>query len=106
MMETGNIDENDTIISEYKIEVSGRDDVMLKLLGKKMNFRFIYVEPPEKVQGQALPADSIDNLTFNGALGMLQRRVNCREIVYLIYECSLVIHTFIRKQKCCLVTLS
>ncbi|CAO1422930.1 unnamed protein product [Diamesa serratosioi] len=70
-MENDNIDEN---VTEYNIVVSGRDDVMLKLLGKKMNFRFTYVEPPEKIQGQALPTDSIDNLTFNGGLGMLQRR--------------------------------
>ena len=79
-METDNIDENDSNVSEYSIAVSGRDDVMLKLLGKKMNFNFEYVEPPEKIQGQALQTDSIDNLTFNGGLGMLQRRVNSNEI--------------------------
>lgn len=80
LVENDDIDQNDTKESEYSILVTGRDDIMLKLLGKKMNFRFEYVEPPEKVQGQALQTDSIDNLTFNGGLGMLQRRVNCNEI--------------------------
>lgn len=58
--------END---SDVLLDVSGRDDSLLKLLARKMNFKFKYVD----VQ----TAYSADNLTQPGELGlqMLQRRV-------------------------------
>lgn len=56
--------------------IGGRDYNLLRLLAKKMNFKFKYIDPPERTQG-ATKLDSTDdnNLTFSGALGMLQRGV-------------------------------
>lgn len=50
----------------------GRDDSLLKLLSKKMNFDYVYVDPPERTQGSLINGDE-NNLTYSGGLGMLQR---------------------------------
>ena len=49
--------------------VSGRDDVLLKLLADKMNFKFEYID--------VKMMEPNENVTMTGALGlqMLQRRV-------------------------------
>ena len=64
--------ENETVFAP-KV-VGGRDYNLLKLLAKKMNFKFEYIEPMERTQG-AINSDYPDNLTFSGGLGILQRRV-------------------------------
>lgn len=52
-----------------QLVVSGRDDVLLKLLANKMNFKFEYID--------VKMMESNENVTMAGALGlqMLQRRV-------------------------------
>lgn len=54
----------------------GRDHHLLRLLSHKMNFEYRYVDPPQRTQGSISMA--ADNLTFSGALGMVQRRVSER----------------------------
>ncbi|XP_055678185.1 ionotropic receptor 40a [Lutzomyia longipalpis] len=68
-VEYGNMEYEETPL--FKV-VGGRDDNLLKLLAKKMNFTFKYIDPPERTQGSAI--GSSDNLTFSGGLGLLQRR--------------------------------
>jgi hypothetical protein len=58
----------------------GRDDSLLKLLAKKMNFQLAYVDSPDRTQGSTLGM-SENNLTFTGSLGMLQRRVVIFQLV-------------------------
>lgn len=67
-------DELESNSSQIEFEVTGgRDDTLLKLLAKKMNFAIEYKDPPEKTQGIA--HGNTDNLSFTGGLGTLQRRV-------------------------------
>ena len=58
--------------------VSGRDDVLLKLLADKMNFKFEYID--------VKMMESNENVTMAGALGlqMLQRRV--RHASYFVHD--------------------
>nr|CAI5830600.1 unnamed protein product [Callosobruchus analis] len=56
----------DTIIKV----LGGRDDKVLRLLSRKLNFRFEYFDPPEKIQGTY---DSETGI-FNGVLGLIGRR--------------------------------
>jgi hypothetical protein len=69
---SSNFNENSTEIG-FTV-AGGRDDNLLKLLTRKMNFLYEYVDPPERTQGQA--QGTPDNLSFTGKLGMLQRRVS------------------------------
>lgn len=57
------------ITKKKQLIVSGRDDVLLKLLADKMNFKFEYID--------VKMMESNENVTIAGALGlqMLQRRV-------------------------------
>ncbi|XP_046401562.1 ionotropic receptor 40a [Ischnura elegans] len=48
----------------------GRDDQLLKLLASKLNFRFEYFDPPERIQGLGIAV----NGTFRGVLGLIGRR--------------------------------
>ncbi|XP_071454129.1 ionotropic receptor 40a-like [Hetaerina americana] len=48
----------------------GRDDQLLKLLASKLNFRFEYIDPPERIQGLGIAV----NGTFRGVLGLIERR--------------------------------
>ncbi|XP_017769277.1 PREDICTED: glutamate receptor ionotropic, delta-2 [Nicrophorus vespilloides] len=48
----------------------GRDDKLLKLLAERLNFRFEYFDPPERIQGTSFNA----NGTFDGILGLLWER--------------------------------
>lgn len=41
-----------------------------------MNFQYKYLDPPQQTQGSS--SKSIDNLTFSGALGMVQKRVSAK----------------------------
>lgn len=52
-----------------KFQVSGRDDTLLKVLARKMNFKFEYVD--------VKMLENDENVTMPGALGLqlLQRRV-------------------------------
>ncbi|XP_059621792.1 ionotropic receptor 40a-like [Phlebotomus argentipes] len=69
--ETFLMEDYDDMDMNFKV-VGGRDDNLLKLLAKKMNFKYEYIDPPERTQGSAY--GSSDNLTFSGGLGLLQRR--------------------------------
>ncbi|KAL1512813.1 hypothetical protein ABEB36_002337 [Hypothenemus hampei] len=52
-------------------EVSGgRDDRILNLLSKKLNFRYNYSDPPERIQGSV----TNDGGSFNGVLGLISQR--------------------------------
>ncbi|XP_074037326.1 ionotropic receptor 40a isoform X2 [Leptinotarsa decemlineata] len=50
--------------------IGGRDDRILNLLSKKLNFRYDYFDPPERTQGTA---DSETGF-FNGIIGIVWRR--------------------------------
>ncbi|GJQ71880.1 hypothetical protein Trydic_g2993 [Trypoxylus dichotomus] len=50
--------------------VGGRDDKLLHLLSQKLNFRYEYIDPPERLQGTSFSL----NGTFDGVLGMIWRR--------------------------------
>lgn len=54
-------------------QVSGRDDTLLKILARKMNFQFEYVDALSLAE-----MESYENVTQDSALGleMLRRRVN------------------------------
>ncbi|KAJ8928413.1 hypothetical protein NQ314_019002, partial [Rhamnusium bicolor] len=57
--------------SNNTIEVlGGRDDRILSLLSKKLNFRYNYFDPPERIQGTS---DSGSG-EFNGVIGLIWRR--------------------------------
>ncbi|XP_060527847.1 ionotropic receptor 40a-like [Cylas formicarius] len=49
--------------------VGGRDDRILSLLSAKLNFRYKYFDPPERIQGS-----TSDNGAFNGVMGLISRR--------------------------------
>lgn len=57
----------------YYEVTGGRDFNLLNLIAEKMNFQYEYLDPPERTQGAT--SESVDNITFSGALGMIQRRV-------------------------------
>ena len=61
--------EDDRSTKKKHLVVSGRDDVLLKLLADKMNFKFEYID--------VKMMEPNENVTMAGALGlqMLQRRV-------------------------------
>ncbi|KAM3961922.1 LOW QUALITY PROTEIN: ionotropic receptor 40a [Aphomia sociella] len=48
----------------------GRDDKLLSLLAKKLNFRFKYYDPPDRSQGSSISG----NGTFRGTLGLIWKR--------------------------------
>lgn len=51
--------------------LGGRDDRILSLLSKKLNFRYEYFDPPERIQGSS----AAENGTFKGVLGLIWKRV-------------------------------
>ncbi|XP_063908398.1 ionotropic receptor 40a-like [Zophobas morio] len=61
-------------IVDYKndtLEVKGgRDDRILSLLSNKLNFRYDYFDPPERIQGSS----ASENGTFKGVLGLVWKR--------------------------------
>lgn len=69
--ETFPMEEYDDMDMSFKV-IGGRDDSLLQLLAKKMNFKYEYMDPPERTQGSAFGSN--DNLSFSGGLGLLQRR--------------------------------
>ncbi|KAJ8912544.1 hypothetical protein NQ315_006615 [Exocentrus adspersus] len=50
--------------------LGGRDDRILSLLSQKLNFRYNYFDPPERIQGTS---DS-ENGVFSGVIGLISRR--------------------------------
>ncbi|CAH2107683.1 unnamed protein product [Euphydryas editha] len=48
----------------------GRDDKLLSLLAKKLNFKYKYYDPPERSQGSRIAG----NGTFKGTLGLVWKR--------------------------------
>nr|AXF48845.1 ionotropic receptor IR14 [Lobesia botrana] len=48
----------------------GRDDKLLSLLAKKLNFRYEYFDPPERSQGSGISG----NGTLKGTLGLIWKR--------------------------------
>ncbi|XP_046960635.1 ionotropic receptor 40a [Vanessa cardui] len=48
----------------------GRDDKLLSLLSKKLNFKYQYYDPPERSQGSRIAG----NGTFKGTLGLIWKR--------------------------------
>ena len=60
---------------DYKNETlevkGGRDDRILSLLSNKLNFRYDYFDPPERIQGSS----ASENGTFKGVLGLVWKRV-------------------------------
>ncbi|XP_045764407.1 ionotropic receptor 40a [Maniola jurtina] len=48
----------------------GRDDKLLALLAKKLNFKYKYYDPPERSQGSRISG----NGTFKGTLGLIWKR--------------------------------
>jgi hypothetical protein len=85
MEESSNFNENSTEIG-FTV-TGGRDDNLLKLLSRKMNFLYEYVDPPERTQGQA--QGTPDNLSFTGGLGMLQRRVSLNKFLPFLTQKTL-----------------
>ena len=59
--------------SEILLDVSGRDDSLLKILAEKMNFKFTYID--------ILKLCATENETLPGETGlqMLQERVSLQE---------------------------
>lgn len=54
------------------IEVlGGRDDKLISILANKLNFKYTYVDPPERSQGSSFNT----NGTFEGVLGLIWSRV-------------------------------
>lgn len=71
--------------------IGGRDYHLLRLLARKMNFKFKYIDPPERTQGAAkLDSTNDNNLTFSGALGMLQQRVRLYKIFPLLITVEII----------------
>jgi hypothetical protein len=70
--------------TKKQLIVSGRDDVLLKLLADKMNFKFEYID--------VKMMESNENVTMAGALGlqMLQRRVRhasyCPQLEHFLFS--------------------
>ncbi|XP_050500122.1 ionotropic receptor 40a isoform X2 [Diabrotica virgifera virgifera] len=57
--------------AESTIQVlGGRDDRILKLLSKKLNFRFDYFDPPERIEGTS----NIETGYFSGVIGQILRK--------------------------------
>ncbi|CAK1603862.1 unnamed protein product [Parnassius mnemosyne] len=53
------------------IEVKGgRDDKLLSLIAKRLNFRYQYYDPPDRSQGSSISG----NGTFKGTLGLIWKR--------------------------------
>ncbi|XP_013177605.1 PREDICTED: uncharacterized protein LOC106125067 [Papilio xuthus] len=53
------------------VEVTGgRDDKLLALISKRLNFRYKYYDPPERSQGSSISV----NGTFKGTLGLIWKR--------------------------------
>ncbi|KAK6635303.1 hypothetical protein RUM44_000554 [Polyplax serrata] len=48
----------------------GRDDKLLTVMAEKLNFRYKYVDPPERLQGSGIS----ENGTFSGVLGQVWQR--------------------------------
>ncbi|CAB3244224.1 unnamed protein product [Arctia plantaginis] len=48
----------------------GRDDKLLSLMSKKLNFRYRYYDPPDRSQGSSIS----NNGTFKGTLGLIWKR--------------------------------
>ncbi|VVC36921.1 Ionotropic glutamate receptor, L-glutamate and glycine-binding domain,Ionotropic glutamate receptor [Cinara cedri] len=48
----------------------GRDDKLINLLANKLNFRFTYIDPPDRTQGSGLDRGS----SMQGVLGLIRRR--------------------------------
>ncbi|XP_075970201.1 ionotropic receptor 40a [Anticarsia gemmatalis] len=48
----------------------GRDDKLLSLISKKLNFRYRYYDPPDRSQGSSISS----NGTFKGTLGLIWKR--------------------------------
>ncbi|RVE49270.1 hypothetical protein evm_006064 [Chilo suppressalis] len=48
----------------------GRDDKLLSLISKKLNFRYRYYDPPDRSQGASISG----NGTFKGTLGLIWKR--------------------------------
>lgn len=53
--------------------IGGRDDTLLKVVASKMQFKVLYMDPPERTQGSVIGNSDV-NLTFSGGIGMIQRR--------------------------------
>ncbi|XP_068630636.1 ionotropic receptor 40a-like [Battus philenor] len=53
------------------VEVTGgRDDKLLSLIAKRLNFRYQYYDPPDRSQGSSISG----NGTFKGTLGLIWKR--------------------------------
>ncbi|XP_030764108.1 ionotropic receptor 40a-like [Sitophilus oryzae] len=50
--------------------LGGRDDRILSLLSKKLNFKYHYFDPPQRIQGSPIS----ENGTFNGVMGLMLQR--------------------------------
>lgn len=77
-----NYSENRTIADELELDdmqqnywrvTGGRDHNLLNVIARKMNFQYEYLDPSERTQGAI--SGSSSNMSFSGALGMLQKRV-------------------------------
>lgn len=69
----------------------GRDHRLLNLLAKHMNFKLVYVEAPGRTHG-SLRTDDETNLTFTGAIGLLQSKVSFvfNSLIYMHFTCKLL----------------
>lgn len=68
------IDYSDMSKDDDNLTVTGgRDDSLLELLARRMDFKVMYVDPPERTQGNAI-GNSLDGFNFTGGIGMIQRR--------------------------------
>lgn len=56
----------------------GRDDKLLTVIADKLNFRYRYIDPPDRIQGSAINK----NGTFPGVLGQVWQRVGIQLLYF------------------------
>lgn len=61
--------------------LGGRDDKLLKVLARRLNFQFEYFDPPERIQGTSFNV----NGTFDGVLGLIWEK----EVEFFIGDIAL-----------------
>ncbi|XP_050434978.1 ionotropic receptor 40a-like [Adelges cooleyi] len=57
--------------SSFRVE-GGRDDKLIRLLADKLNFRYMYMDPPDRTQGSGL--DGGGSPSVQGVLGLIWQR--------------------------------
>lgn len=67
--------------NDSAVVLGGRDDKLLKVLARRLNFQFEYFDPPERIQGTSFNI----NGTFDGVLGLIWEK----EVEFFIGDIAL-----------------